>query len=1060
MKPDKLILSAFGPYAGKVEIDFSIFDEKGLFLISGDTGSGKTTLFDAICFACYGKASSDRRDTKSLRSEYAKDSTESFVDFYFTHQGKNYHVYRTPQYERRKLRGEGTVSVKESATLYRDSEPPIEGIREVSAAIEQLLHINLNQFKQIAMIAQGEFWDLLNAKTDERTAILRTIFMTDGYKNIEYKLKDRMDGAFGEFKDAEKSIIQFFQGASADENSEQNETLEELKTRADRSASAWNISEMLTCLEALEAEDRMLEKGVEQELKDAERAQKALQKELNLAKTNNGFVERLTNLEAKKAELDKKKTEIAEKEMELEKQLLAVNKVKPAYDNWKNQAEAIATAKEEKTRTEKALSVSEDALKTAIEQLKESRKREKDKEELVVRVEQITKDEKKYSERESVISKIEELIETSKKIKAEEIKLRDEEKTLKDEITTLKKTITELKNKPAEHEKMAAEITAFRNLIAKVKEVIDRQIPEYNKKDKALRKRQEAAAKSVKAYEEAQKKRCEAETILDGCRAGILAELLKDGEACPVCGSKTHPAPAKLPKKSITEAEFEELKENEEEARADKEKTVSEAESAKTALETYGDSLRTNILDCLENDIYGANDVDGLDLPELMDRLETEKADLDRTLQSKEKEEKQLQADVKALETANSNLESAQGERTGKLDEMKSKNAEDRQQNAADLAGAVATRDGLSSLQYGSWAKASEARSLAKAAVKEIEDAINAATKAKDDAANNEASLKAKLEEQESNLKKMQTEEEKYKEKFEKLLESNKFSDEQEFLGFVVDEEIISDSQEEIKEYHEEVKSTDDQLKTAKEDAKGKKLVDITELSEQAASKDEEVKVIRSRQNVIKNRREKNAEVAGNISNQRAGYEKAREAHAVCTRLYKLVKGDTGTGKITLEQYIQASGFDGIIVAANRRLIPMSEGQYELYRQEDSLGKKSNTFLDLEVLDNFTGHRRPVGNLSGGESFKASLSLALGLSDTVSSNLGGVQMDALFIDEGFGTLDKRSNDTVMETLINLSGSNKLVGVISHREEFIENIPQQIKVSKGKEGSKVTIETGL
>ena len=130
----------------------------------------------------------------------------------------------------------------------------------------------------------------------------------------------------------------------------------------------------------------------------------------------------------------------------------------------------------------------------------------------------------------------------------------------------------------------------------------------------------------------------------------------------------------------------------------------------------------------------------------------------------------------------------------------------------------------------------------------------------------------------------------------------------------------------------------------------------------------------------------------------------------------------------------------------------MSDGQYELYRQEDSLGKKSNTFLDLEVLDNYTGHRRPVGNLSGGESFKASLSLALGLSDTVSSNLGGIQMDALFIDEGFGTLDKKSIDNAMDVLLNLSESNKLVGIISHREELIENIPQQIVVTKGKDGS--------
>ena len=164
--------------------------------------------------------------------------------------------------------------------------------------------------------------------------------------------------------------------------------------------------------------------------------------------------------------------------------------------------------------------------------------------------------------------------------------------------------------------------------------------------------------------------------------------------------------------------------------------------------------------------------------------------------------------------------------------------------------------------------------------------------------------------------------------------------------------------------------------------------------------------------------------------------------------------------KITLEQYIQAAGFDGIIAAANRRLLPMSDGQFELFRQEDSPGKKSSNFLDLEVLDNDTGHRRPVGNLSGGESFKASLSLALGLSDTVSSNLGGIQMDALFVDEGFGTLDRRSIEGAMEILINLSGNNKLVGIISHREELMENIPQQIKVKKTKDGSRITIEKGV
>ena len=164
--------------------------------------------------------------------------------------------------------------------------------------------------------------------------------------------------------------------------------------------------------------------------------------------------------------------------------------------------------------------------------------------------------------------------------------------------------------------------------------------------------------------------------------------------------------------------------------------------------------------------------------------------------------------------------------------------------------------------------------------------------------------------------------------------------------------------------------------------------------------------------------------------------------------------------KITFEQYIQAAGFDNIIAAANRRLLPMSEGQYELCRKEDSDDKKSKTILNLEVRDNFTGHKRPVGNLSGGESFKASLSLALGLSDTVSSNMGGVQMDALFVDEGFGTLDRKSIENAMDILINLSGTDKLVGIISHREELMENIPQQIRVTKTKNGSRIEIDSGF
>lgn len=1058
MKPIKLIMSAFGPYADKVEIDFSVFDKKGLFLISGDTGAGKTTLFDAICFACYGKASSERRDTRSLRSEYAKDSTESYVDFYFSHQGKNYHVYRTPQYERRKLRGEGMVAAKEKAILYLEGESPIEGIKEVSGAIEELLHIDVNQYKQVAMIAQGEFWNLLNAKTDERTAILRTIFMTSGYKNIEYKLKERVDRAFGSFKDSGKSIVQYFNGAKAARDSDLFEELSDLQMRAGRSESAWNIAEMINCLTAIDLADDATLKEVEGELAEAEGRLKELQGALAGAEKNNEFITRLEKLEKRKDELEARKSEIEEKEKILEKQKAAVINVKPTYDNRKDRIRAMEAAEKEKILTEKELTEAAGALKEAEKQLEESKKRENEKESLSVKVKQISEDEPKYSERETVTGKLEILKKAAEGIDREERALSEDEKALRGEIESLKGTVSELRDKPTELEKKRAELDAVGKLIDKVSDAVDRQIPGYNVKEKAYEESKKAAFEARNEYENAQTARNEAERILDGCRAGILAELLRDGEPCPVCGAKTHPSPAKLPDESVTEAEFNRLKEVEEKAGRKKEKAVSEAEGAKKAFETFEDSLRTILLDCLEDDIYGATDVEGLSTDELILRINTEKKDLCSSLRAKKSEAEQLSKAVTELGKASENLDKAQGERTVALEERKKKNSEAKQRNREETVAAETRKNGLAALTYRSWAEASEARKTAQTEIESIEKAITAAVNGKENAAKKEASTKAKLDEQRRNLENLQKDEEALKEKFVQILSVNGFANEAEFLSFVVSEKILDSEQKEINDYKTEVKSIDDRIQTARADAEGKELIDITELAEKTGNGEIAVGEIRKRQNEIKNRKSNNGEIIRNISGQKKAYETSQAEYSVCLKLYKLVKGDTGTGRITLEQYIQAAGFDGIIQAANRRLFPMSDGQFELHRQEESLGKKSNTFLDLEVLDNFTGHRRPVGNLSGGESFKASLSLALGLSDTVSSNMGGVQMDALFIDEGFGTLDRKSIDSAMDILIKLSGSNKLVGVISHREELIENIPQQIKVSKGKEGSMITIET--
>ena len=277
---------------------------------------------------------------------------------------------------------------------------------------------------------------------------------------------------------------------------------------------------------------------------------------------------------------------------------------------------------------------------------------------------------------------------------------------------------------------------------------------------------------------------------------------------------------------------------------------------------------------------------------------------------------------------------------------------------------------------------------------------------------------------------------------------------------FIATDEAIKAADDEIKGYDTAVELNKTQLIQAKKDADGKILTDIEVLNKEVKGQRDIVNASRSRKTEIDLRITTNSDKKRNIENQIEKLESARKNNTIMKALYDLVKGQTRNGKITLEQYIQATGFDGIIHAANKRLLPMSDGQFELFRQEDSLGKRSNTFLDLEVLDNHTGHRRPVGNLSGGESFKASLSLALGLSDTVSTNVGGIQMDALFIDEGFGTLDRKSIENAMDILLNLSSTNKLVGIISHREELKENIPQQIKVTKTRSGSSIDVDLGV
>ncbi len=602
MKPIKLIMSGFGPYAGEMPaIDFTRFEEKGLFLICGDTGAGKTTIFDAVCFALYGETSGTFRDTKNLRSEYAKETTETYVDFYFTHQGKEYHVWRRPEYERKKQRGSGVTMVKENAILYAGDSVPIEGKKQVNEAIRELLHIDEKQFKQIAMIAQGEFWELLNAKTDDRTKILRTIFRTGGYNQIEVKLKDRMDVSGREKAEIERSMIQYLGDVSADPEDELAEALTELQDRAEDSGSMWNLEEIVRLLERIIASDRSRSEGAEAERKELEECYEKSKENLATAETNNAFITRLEALSIRERELEEKKAEMEGKERLLDRQKMASREVHPVYLSWKEKKSAVRSGEQQVAEQKKKVQAAAESAERAAVAAEQTKQTKPEAELLQKKIDQITEEKEKYQQRDTLIREIGQLEKQLESMAREEHRILEREQELKARMQRFQEMIQELKGTPEQLAEVRALGQRYQELLQRICRMIEREIPEREEKKRDFESKQKAYQQAFAAYEKANRERMEAERILDDCRAGILAAGLKEGEKCPVCGSVHHPELAGIPAAAVTEEDFKRRKAAEERYQAEKSEANTAAEAARATWLLYEERLRTDLLECLDS---------------------------------------------------------------------------------------------------------------------------------------------------------------------------------------------------------------------------------------------------------------------------------------------------------------------------------------------------------------------------------------------------------------------------------------------------------------------------
>lgn len=1081
MKPTKLVMQAFGAYAEQTEIDFTQFEEKGLFLICGDTGAGKTTIFDAISYALYGEASGSYRDTKNLKSEYVDKKVESFVDFYFTHQGKDYHVCRKPSFKYTNRNGKPDEQA-EKVIFYQPDGTTLEGAKNVDGtkekpgAIPQLLNMDAGQFMQVAMIAQGEFWKLLNAKTNERTEILRTIFQTDAYKKLELKLKNRMDVSFAARKEKEQSISQSFRevkvepaeisegisGILAEDLAEDPEEqprsvvqrICDLQEKLQDSKAVWNIEEMLTLLQAVIGEDTEKAKQKETVLAQAEEELRKLQGTLVSAKDNNAILERYARTKEEQEVLESQKGLFEERRIQLDRTKQATYKVKPEYDAWSAKEHEWERTKQLITDGAQTLVDCQTRAGMADAKVKETEALRPEAEQCQKIVDKVREEEPRYKEREMLQHELGQIQLQLATEEQQEAALVTAEQMLQKRIGELQEQQAVWKEEPQQLAQAQAAHDKLLDSQKKTESIAKNLIPAWRRKQQELEEAQREYRENQDAYESAKEAFTHADRLYRANLVGILASDLAEGEPCPVCGATHHEKLATLVEASVTAEQCKELKAVEEKKLDAFNQATASASSLRAVVQAKGQQIKEEIRGCMTPEFIGGVEA----LEELIASFERQRAKLvDAVAQSRERLDT-LQKNCEKLREVEAMLARAQGTEMARLAEQRKSLVEERQSLIAKQAASQATLAALQTLSYPDWEAAMQAGNHALARVTEIQTALDTAAKEKRSADEAVARVQASIATQKQALEQQKSDAQMLKQRLNEKLTACQFASVEEMQAQVATDAEIHAEEAKLADYDKKVTEVAARLSQLEQeqDARHRTLVDLEQLQQEHTSKRVQVETLRTALQAITFRIQNNCEKQQNIRAQQVAYEKAKKENDTSYRLYTLVSGQTRNGKITFEQYIQAAGFDSILQAANRHLLPMSDNQFQLYRQTNAVGKQTNTFLDLEVLDISTGKRRPVGNLSGGESFKASLSLALGLSDTIAQNRGGIQMDALFVDEGFGTLDSKSLEETKAALMSLSGANKLVGIISHRDELME-IPQKLIVTKGRGGSRIQME---
>ena len=998
MMPISLTLSAFGPYPDTITIDFESFQEDGLFLITGPTGSGKTMIFDAMIFALYGKTSGQIRQTDSLRCDHALNEIPTFVEFSFSLHQQNYTIKRNPKYY---LEGKKTPK-QPSALLILPDGKMVEGIKEVNQKMISLLGVDDQQFKQICMIAQGEFTKLIMASSDEREKVLRELFHSETYQKLEEKLKvhlktyqDKYDLLLNKRKDLMQELQvedhQEYLSKQTKLIASQQKEYDDLKKDLDQKKQQLQLYRLQN--------QRLIQlKDLKQQFQDLKKQENDYQ-ELNKTVDTLKKAQETNYLYISYIKQQKKLQTLKLNQEDFLKQL---KKLEKDYQEKKVQADFLDYKQQTKEKLQNQIQETKQLINQIyqyqndyqnLQTLKQQYRMLDEEHKLFLKKKEkfengLQRDQERIQSEQQVQSKYELIKQqyvrlNEQKVKVHQLsdyydqilKLNENKSDLQEEYTVVEKQV--------DHEKM-----------------------QYNQMEKLYFRKQ----------------------------AGIFALQLKEDQPCPICGSLHHPHPAQIEKEDITKEKLDQqakkVKQQEHRLQDILQKILlSNQKKEMLVKQTKQLSSELNIQEELSKEIF-IKELDHLSKDEK--RMKKEYLELQDELKYIQKLKKSVALSLKDMSTYESKeLKQAQS-------------LENIQVQIHQLSGKL--NDSLRQYEIGEVNKnyqqvQKEYRQLSL----EIETIQQDYEKVK----NKYLEIKTKISSLNQQIIQEQEIYDELDNKYHTALDA--FINEEEFLNLKTQINQISILEKKYQDYLISLKSLNEQIISLENEVKDSTYVDLSSLSETIKEVNQQLREKNDDLEKLKIDYSLKEKMIKDIQKINQQLEKDEDTYQRYLDLYNLASGKNNA-RVSIERYVLATYFENMLIYANVIMKQLSQGRYQLLRKDDAGKGRSQQGLELDVFDQESGNIRSIKTLSGGESFKAALSLALGLSRMVQDYAGGIELNTLFIDEGFGSLDSQSLDQAMNCLMELHHENKLIGIISHVSDLKDRIERQLVVERKQKQS--------